>query len=64
MQINLTSWKEEVDQAINHAAYPTGPESRIYWYVALVGNLFMGGYESFAMFLSLAQLSLLAEKSE
>ena len=39
VQINLTGWKEEVDQAINRAAAPAEPESRIYWYIALAGNL-------------------------
>jgi hypothetical protein len=39
IQINLGSWKEEVDQAINHAQYPIQPESRIFWYIALAGNL-------------------------
>lgn len=39
MQINLTSWKIEMGEAINLAAYPAQEESRIYWYIALAGNL-------------------------
>ena len=39
LQINLTSWKEEIDQAIGQAAYPVKPESQIYWFIALAGNL-------------------------
>ncbi|MCS3896421.1 hypothetical protein M2171_005554 [Bradyrhizobium japonicum USDA 38] len=36
---NLTSWKLEIDGAIEQAKYPTKPESRIFWYIALAGNL-------------------------
>jgi hypothetical protein len=39
IQIYLSSWKEDVDQAINDAKMPTYQESRIFWYIALAGNM-------------------------
>jgi hypothetical protein len=39
MQINLTSWKHEVDGAINEAPYPAEQESRASWWIALAGNM-------------------------
>ena len=39
VQIYLTQWKNEVDSAIDQAAYPADEESRFGFYVALAGNL-------------------------
>jgi hypothetical protein len=37
--INLNAWKTEVNTAIDLAAPPAKPESRVFWFVALAGNL-------------------------
>jgi len=39
IEINLNSWKIEMEGAINTAVGPSRPESNFYWYVALAGNL-------------------------
>jgi hypothetical protein len=39
MQLNLGSWRNEIGDAIGTAALPIRPESRIFWYIALAGNL-------------------------
>lgn len=39
IQINLTSWKHEVDSGINEAPYPAEEQSRGSWWIALAGNM-------------------------
>jgi hypothetical protein len=39
IQINLVSWNTEMKDAINLANYPTRPDSHIFWWIALAGNM-------------------------
>jgi hypothetical protein len=39
----LNSWQQQVDSAITDVPNPAEPESKVYWYVALAGNLIWAG---------------------